>query len=125
MLVSEALKFAEKKSVQGAAAEATRSLKELAARGKVLPKKISRPKPTADQIRGSADGASRTVGQYAINGDEGKLAAGLLGAGRNFLPTDLAKMIPAAQLALNGNWSKFLSGDAKGINAALGALGSG
>ena len=123
MRLNEALKFAEKQSARGATAATTRTMAELSARGKALPKKTHH-KPTPDQIRSSADGASRAVGAYAAKGDKGNLAAGLLGAGRNFLPSDLAKLIPAAQLALDGNWSKFLSGDTDGIKAALGALSS-
>ena len=123
MRLNEALKFAEEQSASGATVEATRTMAELSARGEVLPKKTPR-KTSPDKIRSGADDASRSVGEYAAKGDEEKLAAGLLGAGRNFLPSDLAKLIPAAQLALNGNWLKFLSGDADGIRAALGALSS-
>ncbi len=124
MRLNEALKFAEKQSARSSTAEAMRTMAELSARrGEAVPKKKSH-KPTPVQIRGGADGASRAVGAYAAKGDKGNLAAGLLGAGRNFLPSDLAKLIPAAQLALDGNWSKFLSGDADGIKAALGALSS-
>ncbi len=54
--------------------------------------------------------------------DLGKLSSNLLGASRNLFPKDVGKIVPAAQMVLNGDLTKFLSGDTGGINSALGAL---
>jgi uncharacterized Zn-binding protein involved in type VI secretion len=120
---NKALEFATRQASLGATAEATRTMADLSARGEALPKKKTHHKPSPDQIRGGADGAFRSIGEYEKDGDEGKLTAGLLGAAGNFLPSDISKMIPLAQFALDGSWTKFLSGDKKAIETALSALG--
>ena len=74
--------------------------------------------------QGATAEATRSLVAMSSNDELGQIASRLLGAAINILPKDVGKLIPAAQLTLDGNWSKFLSGDADGIKAALGALGS-